>query len=461
MREKTVNFKLVTSANSEEGRVYLRAWSVQYKTDVFCRRSNFESGVLVKRTDPNHKYKNARLAYLKEQAEILLATPGITKEQFYNGLFQIIDPIAFDEKKKEEEKAKKILFERCINECIEKANKPKTKKIYAHTRSLVFEYMADNQLGCDPAMTDIDLDWLESFEQWMTNRGLKVNGISIHMRNLRAVCNYAIKRNYITDYAFRNYKIRKEQTAKRCLTVEQLRELRDFPCLEYQERYRDIFMLMFYLRGVNPVDLLNAERESVVDGRFEYRRCKTGHLFSIKIEPEAQVILDKYAGERLLLNVAEKNTWETFMQHMNIELKKIGATEIGKHGKKLGITPICSQLSAYWSRHTWATMAAEIDIPKDTIGKALGHEWACVTDTYIKFNEKKVDEASRKVIDYLNGTFKTQEQWQEELRLQQEAAAAEQKRLLEESQRKQDELLEANRQMQQQLLTLMQQMVFK
>lgn len=60
-------------------------------------------------------------------------------------------------------------------------------------------------------------------------------------------------------------------------------------------------------------------------------------------------------------------------------------------------------LSSYWTRHTWATIAAEIDIPKEVIAHALGHSWAnaTVTDIYIRFDEKKGDEANRKVLDYL------------------------------------------------------------
>ena len=45
-------------------------------------------------------------------------------------------------------------------------------------------------------------------------------------------------------------------------------------------------------------------------------------------------------------------------------------------------------MTTYTLRHTWATIAA-----------ALGHaQNATVTDIYIDFNRKKVDEANRKVI---------------------------------------------------------------
>jgi integrase len=52
-------------------------------------------------------------------------------------------------------------------------------------------------------------------------------------------------------------------------------------------------------------------------------------------------------------------------------------------------------------RHTWATLAAELDIPKETISAALGHGKKTVTDIYIQFDRKKIDEANRKVIDHV------------------------------------------------------------
>lgn len=52
-------------------------------------------------------------------------------------------------------------------------------------------------------------------------------------------------------------------------------------------------------------------------------------------------------------------------------------------------------------RHTWGTLAGELDIPKETIAQALGHATNSVTDIYIKFNRNKIDEANRKVIDYV------------------------------------------------------------
>jgi integrase len=79
----------------------------------------------------------------------------------------------------------------------------------------------------------------------------------------------------------------------------------------------------------------------------------------------------------------------------------------GKYGrrKEKALHP---DISMYWARHSWATLAAYLDIPKETIAAALGHGGRDVTDIYIRFDEKKIDEANRKVIDALNAEIARQ-----------------------------------------------------
>jgi hypothetical protein len=82
---------------------------------------------------------------------------------------------------------------------------------------------------------------------------------------------------------------------------------------------------------------------------------------------------------------------------MNLALHDIGKEMDGRSRVKT-----FTNLTTYWARHTWATIAAELDIPKETIAKALGHGGREVTDVYIRFDDKKIDKANRQVIDYLN-----------------------------------------------------------
>lgn len=59
-------------------------------------------------------------------------------------------------------------------------------------------------------------------------------------------------------------------------------------------------------------------------------------------------------------------------------------------------------ITTYWARHTWASIAAQLDVPNETIAAALGHGFGNrITAIYIDFDSKKVDEANRKVLDYV------------------------------------------------------------
>ncbi|MFR9166829.1 MAG: hypothetical protein ACLVKO_11645 [Dysgonomonas sp.] len=117
------------------------------------------------------------------------------------------------------------------------------------------------------------------------------------------------------------------------MAVDELVLLRDYPCEEYLEKYRDIFMLIFYLIGINIIDLLHLKE--IRKGNIEYRRAKTGRLYTIKVLPEAQVIFDKYKGKDYLLDVLDVySNYKDFTHRLNRNLKRIGRVEIGKKGKK-------------------------------------------------------------------------------------------------------------------------------
>ena len=285
------------------------------------------------------------------------------------------------------------------------AGRPKTLSTYKYTLSTIGRYCNVNLLTYD----DVTHDWLKGFVKFLS--GCSINTQSIHLRNLRAVFNEAINAGDIPQglYPFRGFKIKSEKTLKRNLTLEELITLRDFPCETLHEKYRDIFMLIFYLIGINMVDLCGLKR--IRNGRVEYRRSKTGTLFSIKVEPEAMAIIEKYKGKDFLVDIMDgRKDYNSYVKKINKVLKTIGPVEYVKEERgKTRITsrliahrqPLFPELSTYWARHTWASLAAELEIPKETISAALGHSSGSVTDIYINFNRKKIDEANRKVLDYV------------------------------------------------------------
>ena len=272
----------------------------------------------------------------------------------------------------------------------------RTKEIYEATISRIYAF----DRRCEHLMfEDIDRAWLNNFDAFLAKTSPSVNARSIHMRNIRAVFNDAIDDEITQHYPFRKYKIKRAATPKRSLSVEELRELFAYPVEEYQRKYLDIFMLTFMLIGINICDLCHLKR--IKGGRIEYQRAKTHRLYSVKVEQEAMEIIERNKGKDWLINPLDGNTnYKNYARRLNDALQSIGEVEIGKQGRK-NIKPLHPELTTYWARHTWATIAAGLDIPKETIAAALGHGGNTVTDIYIDFDQRKVDEANRRVIDWV------------------------------------------------------------
>lgn len=301
--------------------------------------------------------------------------------------------------------AEKFIARRC---------KEKTKQVYEMTLRKMGGYCDVERLR----FADISVGWLRDFEHWL-GATCSVNTRGIHLRNIRAVMNAAIDEGVVPAdlYPFRRFKIKKEETMKRSLSVGDLRRLRDYPCEGWQRKYVDVFMLSFYLAGINLVDLMGLPPLGA-DGVIRYRRSKTGVLCQLSVPPEARAIIERYRGDERLLWFEERlkpgaEGWHDWLHRFNDGLQKVGPSGYmyvrrkGRCGGKQRVkvyNALFPELTSYWARHTWATLAAEIDVPDAVIDAALGHRSPCrMADIYIRRDARKVDEAVRRVIEYVNG----------------------------------------------------------
>jgi hypothetical protein len=163
-------------------------------------------------------------------------------------------------------------------------------------------------------------------------------------------------------------------------------------------------MLDFYLCGINAIDLLLCKK--LTNGRFVGRRAKTGAPIDLPVEVEAMEIINKYKGKDWLLSPMDgRADYRSFERIWNDNLKKIGRSEkvkdkVGKM-RKVIFHPLFGndfQMTTYVARYSFAS----IGIDRETIALCLSHSWADVTDHYINYDRKRVDEAVQKVIDYVN-----------------------------------------------------------
>ena len=362
------------------------------KTDIRCEQKPV--GLLFPRTERNSVAKSARLRDLYDQIEAYaLQNPHMRADRLKDAVLMIV-------KGRGAAKHGKV-FADYILEFAETKNNKSTKILYELTHKKVMEFDAL------ATFATIDEQWLEDFERHFKNQGMSVNGIAQQLRNIRAVFNYCRKRRYTQEYPFLTYRIKEEMVAPNSLTVDQLRTLRDYPCEAWQEIYRDLFMLSFYLGGVNAGDLLLCK--GLKNGRFTEKRQKTGELIDVPVCDEALQIIEKYKGKNYLVCVMDGyKDYHDFTSRWNRALKKIGTTEIvpDKVGRRRKVVyhPLFPSITTYTARYTFASIAAnDLEIPTETIGKCLAHAWSknTVTARYISDDRRKVDQAFVKVIRYV------------------------------------------------------------
>lgn len=263
----------------------------------------------------------------------------------------------------------------------------RTHAIYEATRRRLIAWLGEKALA-KVKFEDIKVVWLEDFEDFLSKTA-GANANAIHFRNIRTVVNYAIDNEVTTYYAFRRFKIKTEKTRKRNFKIETLRRIFTHRCEEeWQQKYLDFFKLSFMLIGINVVDLCGLKKMS--QGRVEYLRAKTHRPYSIKVEKEARELIECYAGKELLVNFAE--SYANYRHFYNNLCK--GLNEVKK---QLGL----DELTTYWARHSWATIALKLGVSKDTIALALGHGNNDVTDIYLEYEMQEVDKANRRVLDYV------------------------------------------------------------
>ena len=349
---------------------------------------------------------NVSLQKKKAEIDESLVVLSLDKEHF--SILSVSDLKDIVTSKKPKKNTKHLLSE-MFDEYIRNGGlKPGTIEIYRQTMKKIQAFSGDKFY-----IEDMNLAWLRSFDSELSTTQ-SINGRSIYLRALRAVLNYARNNDIRFSYPFKNFQIKSEPTQKRSVSVEQLREFMCYPTNKVNNAMRDYFFLMFFLIGINVKDLLLARKSQIVNGRLEYVREKTMKRYSIKIEPEAEELLTRYAGkdEYLLEAMDHCVHYKSFARKINESLNDIGPTEmvqVDSYGDLFRNAvfeerrvPLIEGITTYYSRHCWATYAYEIGIPVDVISQALGHSFGNRTTLiYIKRDQEKVDEANRKVIDYL------------------------------------------------------------
>lgn len=251
----------------------------------------------------------------------------------------------------------------------------------------------------DIPMEAIDQVTMEDYQAYLKSAGLTPNSISFYTRILRAVYNRAIEQDLVKDRRpFRTVFTGTEKTLKRAISISDIKRIRDLdlslkPNLEFA---RDLFLFLFFCRGMSFIDAAFLKKPDIQNGVLTYRRHKTNQVLHIKIIKPIKELVDRYSSNDspYLLPVVtrphcdERRQYETALRRVNNALKTIAKMV------KLQIP-----LTTYVSRHAWATIAKSKNIPVNVISDALGHDSIATTQIYLaSIDTSVIDKANELII---------------------------------------------------------------
>lgn len=302
-----------------------------------------------------------------------------------------------------------IDFAKFANTVIANTHKQKTADWYKGAMGVLCWYLKRTKID----IKMITSSMLNSMIKDLMRKGqngapLEPGSISNYIRAIRALYNKAKLYYNNEDYniiripgdPFKKVEIPQYRRKKKNIDIHTLLRIRGcHPDKKRSEMARDVFMMLFYMMGININDLysLSCERQ----GRIEYERSKTKtdknmHQFalSIKVAPELRLLIDRYS-EGYFLSYFHDNycNLHNFLRAVNIGLKDI-CMELG----------IDSKITTNWARHTWASLARnKAGVPKADIDFCLGHvnNDYKMADIYIDIDYGVCDRANRAVLDLL------------------------------------------------------------
>lgn len=252
---------------------------------------------------------------------------------------------------------------------------------------------------------------LKRFESHLRQRQLSWNTVSTYLRVLRATYNRAVDARLApyVPHLFKHVYTGTRADRKRALDAKDMALILEekagkkaaFPTP--LRRTKDLFVLMFLLRGLPFVDLAYLHKEDLRGNTITYRRRKTGRQLTVTLTPEAMALLQRYMNANpcspYLFSIlsSEEGSREAYreyqhaLRNFNHQLTALAT-----------LLNIRNSLSSYTARHTWATLAYHCEIHPGIISEAMGHSSITVTETYLKpFNNQKIHEANQEIIRYV------------------------------------------------------------
>lgn len=256
----------------------------------------------------------------------------------------------------------------------------------------------------DLTFREINLDFLNAFEEAHYAKDNTVNGLSVYLRTVRAIYNKAILKGLVDEdmYPFKKYKIKGKRSGKKAMPHEAIKTVEAIaePAKRRHIWVRHYFLLMYFLRGMSFVDACHLKVKYINNGRIKYDRRKSGSSIDMEIPAQAQAIIDHYiegkSPDDYLLPVITADTAEKQYNQVLDKRKKFNRY-LKEFAPDYGIP---ANVTSSIIRNSYATRANNLGVPLSVISEMLGHSDLRTTQIYLDSLPKETtDSYHRKIVE--------------------------------------------------------------
>lgn len=257
--------------------------------------------------------------------------------------------------------------------------------------------------GGDMFLSEISTVTISEFERWLKRKGLSQTYTSMTLSMTRTIINRAIRAQLVIYqlHPFAYWKRPADEEREIDISVEELAAIRDaLPRLKKQRIARDLFMLSYYLGGINLIDLLNIDFRGV--SVLEYVRHKSRNTktsdkrISFTIQPEAKELIKKWINRNTgKLDFGYKFSYKNFLQFITRSIKSLAKDLDIQNYKK-----VCY----YTARKSFVQHGFDLGISLEVLEYCIGQSVKNNRPifNYLKIMRKHADVAIRQILDNLS-----------------------------------------------------------
>ena len=258
--------------------------------------------------------------------------------------------------------------------------------------------------GGDVFLSEISTITISEFERWLKRKGVSQTYISMTLSMTRTIVNRAIRMQLVTYsvHPFTYWKRPADPERELDISVEDVRAIRDAqPRLKKQRIARDIFMLSYYLGGINLIDLLEIDFRGV--SVLEYTRHKSRNMklsdkrISFTLQPEAKELISKWMNRNTgRLDFGYKFSYKNFLAYVTRSIKSLA--------KDIDIQDY-RKVCYYTARKSFVQHGFDLGISLEVLEYCIGQSVKNNRPifNYLKIMRKHADVAFRQILDNLSG----------------------------------------------------------